>query len=315
MSGHHDASRSSARHWICQGHPFEQPENLTSDVPLETSHELPFCFAITCSSLRDGSEDKRLTKNQVTAKFKVSNLIQGFSMLPRGLIGDVKPENWLGMIDAIYAIILTFLLIELPAQIMEFIQEYELHPNLQLITLENLAYHVIGYFSIFIIIYDIWAHHRVIVTNAVINRVNLSIGIAILFLSSLMPPLHHIVMELKSQLMNRENSSIGDFSFIFDDVRSTSVLVVACIYGCIALIAAKDIRFLRRRGSEADSRMIVLKHLRSSSIAMMCVIFLVGIVTVRGHITPPVPLVLVALCTHLPIDKLMIQLKQRISSR
>jgi len=236
-------------------------------------------------------------------------------MLPRGLIGDVKPENWLGMIDAIYAIILTLLLIELPAQIMEFIREYELHPNLQLITLENLAYHIIGYLSIFIIIYDIWAHHRVIVTNAVINRVNLLIGIAILFLSSLIPPLHHIVMELKSQLMNRENSSIGDFSFIFDDVRITSILVVACIYGCIALIAAKDIRFLRRRGSEADSRMIVLKHLRSSSIAMMCVIFLVGIVTVRGHITAPVPLVLVALCTHLPIDKLMIQLKQRISSR
>jgi len=236
-------------------------------------------------------------------------------MLPRGLIGDVKPENWLGMIDATYAIILTLLLIELPAQIMEFIREYELHPNLQLITLENLAYHIIGYLSIFIIIYDIWAHHRVIVTNAVINRVNLSIGIAILFLSSLIPPLHHIVLELKSQLMNRENSSIGDFSFIFDDVRSTSILVVACIYGCIALIAARDIRFLRRRGSEADSRMIVLRQLRSSSIAMMCVIFLVGIVTVRGHITAPVPLVLVALCTHLPIDKLMIQLKQRISSR
>jgi uncharacterized membrane protein len=236
-------------------------------------------------------------------------------MLPRGIIGDIKPENWHGLIDATYAIIATLLLIELPTLILDVIKEYELHPNLYLITLKTLASSGFGYLSIFIIIYDIWAHHRVIVSNSVINRVNLSIGIVILFLSSLMPPIHHVTMELKHELMDRENSSIGDFSFIFDDVRNTTILVGACIYGCIALIAAKDIRLLRRRGSKADSRMIVLKRLKSSSIAMMCVIVLVGIVAVRGHITYPVPLVLVALCTHLPIDKLMIQLKQRISSR
>jgi zinc transporter ZupT len=140
-------------------------------------------------------------------------------MLQRGLVGDIKPENWHGLIDAIYAIILTLLLIELPMQIMDVIKEYKLHPNHHLVTLESLTYYVFGYLSIFIIIYDIWAHHREIVSNAVINRVNLSIGIIILFLSSLIPPLHHIVMELKRELLERENSSIGSFSFIYDDVR------------------------------------------------------------------------------------------------
>jgi uncharacterized membrane protein len=236
-------------------------------------------------------------------------------MLQRGLVGEIKPENWHGLIDATYAIILTLLLIELPTQILDAVKEYKLHPNLHLVTLESLTYYMFGYLSIFFIIYDIWAHHREIVSNAVINRVNLSIGIAILFLSSLIPPLHAIVMELKHDLLERENSSIGSLSFIFDDVRITSALVAACIYGCIALIAAKDLRFLRRRGSEADSRMIVLKRLKQSSIAMTCVILLVSIIAVRGHITAPVPLMLVALCTHLPIDTLMIQLKQRILSR
>ena len=236
-------------------------------------------------------------------------------MLPRGLVGDIKPENWHGLIDATYAIILTLLLIELPTQILDAIKEYELHPNLHLVTLETLTYYMFGYLSVFIIVYDIWAHHREIISNAVINRVNLSLGIVILFLSSLVPSLHQITMELKHDLLERENSSIGSFSFIFDDVRVTSVLIAACIYGCIALIAANDLRFLRPRGSETDSRMIALKRLKQSSIAMTCVILLVGIIAVRGHITAPVPLMLVALCTHLPIDKLMIQLKQRILSR
>ena len=61
-------------------------------------------------------------------------------MLPRGLVGDIKPENWHGMIDATYAIILTLLLIELPTQIMDAIKEYLLHPNLHLVTLETLTY-------------------------------------------------------------------------------------------------------------------------------------------------------------------------------
>jgi len=236
-------------------------------------------------------------------------------MLPRGIIGDIKPENWHGLIDATYAIIATLLLIELPTLILDVIEEYELHPNLHLITLETLASSGFGYLSIFIIIYDIWAHHRVIVSNSVINRVNLSIGIVILFLSSLMPPIHHVTMELKRELMDRENSSIGDFSFIFDDVRIASILVGACIYGCIALIAAKDIRFLRLRGSEADSRMIVLKRLKSSGFAMVFIIVFVGILSLAGYIPPPFPILSIALCTHLPVDKLMIQLKQRILGR
>jgi uncharacterized membrane protein len=236
-------------------------------------------------------------------------------MLPRGLVGDIKPENWHGLIDATYAIILTLLLIELPTQILDAIKEYELHPNLHLVALETLTYYVFGYLSLFVIIYDIWAHHREIVSNAILNRVNLSLGIVILFLSSLMPSIHHITMELKHDLLERGNSSIGSLSFIFDNVRGTSVLIGACIYGCIALITAKDLRFLRRRGSEADARMIALKRLKQSSIAMTCVIVLLGIIAVRGLITAPIPLMLAALCTYLPVDKLMIQLKQRILSR
>jgi uncharacterized membrane protein len=236
-------------------------------------------------------------------------------MLPRGLIGEIKPENWLGMIDAIYAIILTLLLIELPTQILDIIKEYELHPSLHSIILDGLGLSIFGYLSLFIIVYDIWAHHRVIVSKAALSRVNLSLGILILFISSLLPPLYHVVSVLKREFLTRENSSIGQFSFIFWDARFVLYLLFACSYGCIALIAAKDLQFFRRQGGEADSSIIIMKRLKSSSISMLCIILFVGILSLREHISPPVPLILIALCTHLPIDKLMIQLKQQISGR
>jgi uncharacterized membrane protein len=236
-------------------------------------------------------------------------------MLPRGLIGEIKPENWHGIIDAIYAIILTLLLIELPTQILEMIKEYELHPNLHSIILNGLGLSFFGYLSVFIIVYDIWAHHRLIVSKAELNRVNLSLGIVILFFASLLPPLYHVVSVLQRDLLTRENSSIGHFSFIFWDSRLVFWLVIACIYGCIALIAAKDLQFFRRQGDGADPRMIVMKQLKNSSFAMMCIIIILAFLSLRGHMSPPLPIVLLALCTHLPIDKLMIQLKQRISGR
>ena len=69
-------------------------------------------------------------------------------MLPRGLIGDIKPENWHGLIDATYAIIATLLLIEVPTLILDVLKECELHPNLYLITLKTLASSGFGYLSI-----------------------------------------------------------------------------------------------------------------------------------------------------------------------
>jgi uncharacterized membrane protein len=233
-------------------------------------------------------------------------------MLPRALIGDIKPENWLGFIDAIYAIILTLLLIELPSQILDLIKVYEKYPSLHGNILNGFLLTFFGYLSVFIIVYDVWAHHRVVVTEAAINRVNISLGILILFLSSLMPPLYHVFSMLKYESMTGEISITGALSSIYFDARLALYSIGLGTYGCIAFIAAKDLRFFRRLGGVADSRMVALKRLRNSSIAMIIVLLVVGLLSFTGVLMPPMPLVLIALCTHLPVDKLMLQLKRQI---
>ena len=234
-------------------------------------------------------------------------------MLPRALIGDIKPENWLGFIDAIYAIILTLLLVELPSQILELIKAYESHPSFHVIIVNGFLASVFGYLAMFVVIYDVWAHHRVAVVEATLNRVNLSLGILILFLSSVLPPLYHVISVLKYESLTNEISLSGVMANIFFGARLALYLIGFVIYGSIALIAVKDLRFLRHMGGVANSsRMVALKRLKSSSIAMMIVILTVSVLSFSGFITPPIPLVLIALCTHLPVDSLMIQLKRRI---
>ena len=233
-------------------------------------------------------------------------------MLPRALIGDIKPENWLGFIDAIYAIILTLLLIELPSTIIDLIKEYEQNPNLHWILLNSFVMSIFGYLAIFIIVYDIWAHHRVAVNEAVINRMNISLGVFTLFMCSLLPPLYHVISTLKHEYVVKELGSGGAYSLFFWDARLVLYVILFSVYGCIALIATKDLRFLRRQGDVSNTRMITLKCLKRSSIAMVVVIVLVSFFSLMGYMTPPAPIVVVALCTHLPVDKLMLQLKRRI---
>lgn len=233
-------------------------------------------------------------------------------MLPRALIGDIKPENWLGFIDAIYAIILTLLLIELPSSLLDLIKEYEQQPDLRWILLNSFMLSLFGYLAIFIIVYDIWAHHRVIVVEAALTRINLSLGILILFLCSLVPPVYHVVSTLKHEALSGGVSLIGEYSSIFWEARLILYLIIFSVYGFVALIAAKDLRYFRRREGEAACRMIALKQLKDSSIAMVLSIVLISFLSLMGYISPPAPLVLIALCTHLPVDRLMLTLKRRI---
>lgn len=235
-------------------------------------------------------------------------------MLPRALIGHIKPENWLGFIDAIYAIILTLLLIELPSQVLELIKVYEKYPNLHWNILNGFFLTFFGYLSIFIIIYDVWAHHRVVVAQAALNRINLSLGILILFLSSLLPPLYHVFSMLKYESLAGRMTMTSVLSSIYFDARLALYLTGLCIYGSIAFIAAKDVGCFRRLGGVAESRMVALKRLKSSSIAMMIVLIVVGLLSLTGTIKPPIPLVLIAVCTHLPVDNLMLQVKRKIVS-
>jgi uncharacterized membrane protein len=233
-------------------------------------------------------------------------------MLPRALIGDIKPENWLGFIDAIYAIILTLLLIELPSAILDLIKEYEQNPNEHWVLLNSFVLSIFGYLAVFIIVYDIWAHHRVVIVEAVISRVNLSLGIFMLFMCSLLPPLYHVISVLKHEYLTKEIGSGSAYSLFFWDARLVLYVINFSIYGCIALIATKDIRFLRRQEDVPSSRMIALRQLKNSSVAMVLVIVLVSFFSLTGSMTPPAPIVVIALCTHLPVDKLMLQLKRRV---
>ena len=232
-------------------------------------------------------------------------------MLPRRFIGDIKPENWLGFIDAIYAIILTLLLIELPTLLLDLIKEFAQHPSFRSIMLQSFALSFFGYLSIFIIVYDIWAHHRLLVVEACKTRLNYAIGTFILFLCSLLPPIYYILSHLRHDFLIGLTHFAGIHSSIYKDVRFTLFLILFCIYGCITIVVTKDLRDLRRRG-ETRASLIVLERLKDSSVVMLPIIILFAATSFADLLIPPIPLMSIALCTYLPIDSQVSKLQRLI---
>jgi uncharacterized membrane protein len=110
-------------------------------------------------------------------------------MLPSRHFGDLKPESWLGLLDATYAIIMTLMVIDLPSLVTALIDHFQGSHDSFLLLIRVLCFHVLGYMAMFMIIYEIWSIHRSTLTISQPSRHKTIFTGAILAVSSFMPPL------------------------------------------------------------------------------------------------------------------------------
>ena len=88
-------------------------------------------------------------------------------MIPGRIIGRSSGENWIGLIDGTYAIILTLLVIELPLIVLDLIKECHQHSHFYAEVAIGVGYLLLGYFAVFTILYDIWSYHKTLLRDAV----------------------------------------------------------------------------------------------------------------------------------------------------
>jgi len=131
---------------------------------------------------------------------------------------------------------------------MELAKEYQAHPNEVSGWLYSFLYIIIGYFAVFLIIYDVWAHHRVLLANAFISRFNFAVGAIMLFLVSLFPPVSFVISDLKYDFMIGKLSPVGGAASVYWGARYAFYIILVCTYGSIALVSTKDLLAFQRLG-------------------------------------------------------------------
>ena len=127
------------------------------------------------------------------------------------IIGSKTGEPWIGLLDGTYAIILTLLVIELPALIIELINLIEEGISIASVT-SSIATHIIGYLFSTILIYDLWGLHKGFKNMCLASRFNSIFTMIILWLGSLLPPSIYLVQHysqkyLISQILDEKELS------------------------------------------------------------------------------------------------------------
>ena len=156
--------------------------------------------------------------------------------LSRAIGIDLKGEKLLGLIDGAQAIVLTLLVIELPALIIEAIEHAGETSTLTFI----LATDLVGYLVAALIVFDIWSLQKATIDSTKASSVQSLTSIIILWLSSLVPVFFYLTEKFAQDMFSEAHGLEAEASspeILF--FRTTLLLVIGLIYFLNYLYIAK----------------------------------------------------------------------------
>lgn len=216
-------------------------------------------------------------------------------MIPSRIIGKTTGDNWIGLIDATYAIILTLLVIELPAIILESIKEVTTRVHSAIALSYLIGVLIIGYFSVFTIVYDIWSYHKALLFDAVKLRLfALSTG-WLLFVSSLIPPFYYLVNHYAADAILHA----GESKELLICTRTFLFFLILVLYLLLAFLAKSE----KRQQGQSPERKDDLEILYGTALSKAA-ITAVLMVTIDGifYLPPPLGVLILALSTYFRIN-------------
>ena len=220
-------------------------------------------------------------------------------LIPSKIVGKTNGENWIGLIDGFYSIVLTLLVIELPVIILEMIEKIMLVGNFQkelwesIITLTVL---LLGYFAIFTIIYDIWSYHKTLLFGAKRLRVFAITTGFILFLSSLAPPFYYLVNHYALEEV------LGEFDHHPSMILASTAVFV--IIGIIYLFLAALAKSEKRHPGQTPEKREELRYMLESSSTKALITVIIATITSSPnmYLPPPTGITALAIITYFPIN-------------
>lgn len=219
-------------------------------------------------------------------------------MIPSKIIGRTSGENWAGLVDATYGIILTLLVIELPAIMLKVMHKEMGHPHSVAASAVAIATGVcvIGYFAVFTIIYDIWSYHKALLVDARRLRAFALFTGWIVFISSLAPPFYYLVNHFALEEVMDGGRHITLLAFS----RICLFTFIAIIYLLLAALAKSE----KRQPGQTSKKREELEFIFGTSSTKALITVLIAAITTSPftYVPPPIGVAAIALTTYFPIN-------------
>ena len=188
--------------------------------------------------------------------------------LTRALGIDLKGEKLLGLVDGAQAIVLTLLVIELPALIFEAMEHADGTSTLAFV----IATDLVGYLIAALIIFDIWSLQKAAIESTKPSRVQSLMCILTLWLSSLVPVFFFLTEKFAQDSFSEVHSFTAEPHFtqilLF---RSILLFIIGSIYFFIYLYIINQAIFL----SLKEARYV--RELARARAAALAIIFTISL--------------------------------------
>jgi uncharacterized membrane protein len=215
-------------------------------------------------------------------------------MIPGRIVGQSSGENWIGLIDGTYAIILTLLVIELPVIILDLLRECQQHSHSYSELAIGVGALLLGYFAVFTILYDIWSYHKTLLRDAIQLRLFAISSSWLMFIASLVPPFYYLVNHFSVKLLLHYSR----YPILADRgltaARTFVYVLIALLYWILAILARKE-QFHRLQTPQQRQELFLITGTAMSKCILTTVMM---IVAKFWHIPPPTPTLLLAISTY-----------------
>jgi uncharacterized membrane protein len=215
-------------------------------------------------------------------------------MIPGRINGQPSGENWVGLIDGTYAIILTLLVIELPLIVLDLIKECNQHSHSYAEVAIGVGSLLLGYFAVFTILYDIWSYHKTLLRDAVQLRLFAICSSWLMFIASLVPPFYYLVNHYSVKLLLH----YSNYPLLADRgltaARTFVYILIALLYWILAFLARRE-QFQRQQSPQKRRELFLITGTAMSKCILTTVMMLI---TEFWHIPPPTPTLLLAISTY-----------------
>ena len=182
---------------------------------------------------------------------------------------DLKGEKLLGLVDGAQAIILTLLVIELPALIIDAIKSNDSASTLAF----TIAIDLIGYLTAALIVFDIWSLQKATIESTKPSRAQALTCIITLWLSSLVPVFFYLTEKFATESFAEASAYEVESNFpLILLFRSILIAIIGCIY----FINYTYIAYFAESINRNEARYVrSLAKVRSLSLAIILIISIV----------------------------------------
>ena len=167
-------------------------------------------------------------------------------MLPTQHLGKPAPETWFGIVDGIYAIALTIVMLSYPQLILDAIDKAQAGEIAYGMLVRLLFSHALSFFGVFFTGFEIWSIHRALLSLTIPARRKTVLSAIVLSIVAFAPIWVDVNNHLRQEFLITQDQMLATDAIIFRSIYFALLLMVFAALASLSLFEMRQVADQRK---------------------------------------------------------------------